>query len=144
MNFVVLTGRLVRDPELRHTQSGTATASFTLAVDKQITKDKKEEMKAAGKPTADFPRITTWGRTAEMAANNLTKGRKVLVEGVLTTGQYKDSNDVTHYTTDVVANKIEFMDSNHRSESQSPAGSSDNYGPDFTGSSFEDDSEVPF
>lgn len=140
MNMVVLTGRLVKDPELRHTQSGQATASFTLAVDKQLNRDKKAELQQQGKPTADFPRIITWGKVAEIASNNLSKGRKVLIEGVLTTGQYKDNNGTTHYTTDVIANKIEFMDS--RQEQRQEATSE--YGSDFRGGSFEDDSEVPF
>lgn len=125
MNQVNLTGRLVRDPEVRHTQSGLSQASFTLAVDKQLSKDKKEQLGASGKPTADFPRIVTWGKVAEMAANNLVKGRKVLIEGVLTTGQYKDNNGVTHYTTDVIANKIEFMDSNSQQQPSTPQAQSD-------------------
>jgi len=138
MNQVNLTGRLVRDPEVRHTQSGLMQASFTIAVDKQLSKDKKDALRASGKPTADFPRIVTWGKTAEVVSNNLVKGRKVLVEGMLTTGQYKDQNGTTHYTTDVVANKVEFMDS-AQAKQEAPS----EYGADFTNGMLDDD-EVPF
>ena len=60
MNIVILSGRLVRDPEVGYTQSGLMQASFTIAVDKQLSKDKKDALRASGKPTADFPRIITW------------------------------------------------------------------------------------
>ena len=139
MNHVILSGRLVRDPELRHTQTGMAQASFTLAIDKQLSRDKKAELQQQGKPTADFPRIITWGKVAEIASNNLSKGRKVLIEGVLTTGQYKDQNGTTHYTTDVIAHKIEFMDSRQEQRQEEPS----EYGADFSGGTLNDD-EVPF
>lgn len=139
MNRVILSGHLARDPELRHTQSGLAQASFTLAVDKQLSRDKKAELQQQGKPTADFPRIITWGKVAEIASNNLSKGRKVLIDGVLTTGSYKDQNGTTHYTTDVIAQKIEFMDSRQEQRQEAPS----EYGADFTNGMLDDD-EVPF
>ena len=65
MNNTVLIGRLVRDPELRYLPgAGTANTTFTLAVDKGLSKDKKAEFEAQNKPTADFIRIVVWGKSA--------------------------------------------------------------------------------
>ena len=110
MNNVALIGRLVRDPELRYTTSGMATASFTLAVDRRLSRQKRQEAEANNQPTADFIRIVAWGKTAELVANYMTKGRQIGVEGRIQTGSYeKDGRRV--YTTDVVANTITFIDS---------------------------------
>lgn len=109
MNNVVLIGRLTKDPELRYTSSGTAVATFTLAVDKNLSKDKKQEMESQNKPTADFIRIVVWGKMGENAANYLAKGRLVGVQGRIQTGSY-DKDGVRHYTTDIVATNVEFLE----------------------------------
>jgi len=146
MNQVVLIGRLVRDPELRFIAgSGRAVANFTMAVDKGMSKDKKAELQAQGKPTADFIRIVAWGKTAELCANYLNKGSQVAVNGSINTGQYKTPNGETRYTTDVVANAVEFIGS--RNESR-PTGQSDDFSmggmdtSDFQ--AIEDDDDIPF
>lgn len=110
MNNVVLIGRLVRDPELRYLQTGTANTTFTLAVDKGLSKEKKNEMEAQGKPTCDFIRIVVWGKQAENAANYLAKGRLVAIQGRIQTGSYEDKDGKRVYTTDVVANQVEFLE----------------------------------
>ena len=116
MNNVVLTGRLTRDPELRYLEgSGTATGTFTLAVDKSLSKDKKAEFEAANKPTADFIRIVTWGKQAENCANYLAKGRLVAVEGSIQTGSYEKEGQRV-YTTDVVARNVEFLEWGEKKE----------------------------
>ena len=61
MNKVFLIGRLTKDPDLRYTQSGQAVVSFALAVDRGLSKQKRQEMESQNRPTADFPRITVWG-----------------------------------------------------------------------------------
>lgn len=110
MNQVVLIGRLVADPTLRFIAgSGRAVANFTLAVDKDMSRDKKADMEAQGKPTADFIRIVVWGKTGEMAAQYLKKGRQVAVRGSINTGKGQDAQGNTKYFTDVVANKVEFI-----------------------------------
>lgn len=82
MNKVILIGRLVRDPELKYTQSNQAVCNFTLAVDKNLRKDKREEAEAAGRPTADFPRVIVWGKMAENASRYLLRAVNVpLTEG---------------------------------------------------------------
>ena len=102
MNNVTLIGRLTRDPEVRYTSSTQmAVARFTIAVDRQFKRD--------GEPTADFISIVAFGKTAELCERFISKGRQVAIEGRIQTGSYtnKDGNKV--YTTDVVANRVEFL-----------------------------------
>lgn len=112
MNNVVLIGRLTRDPELRYLPSGnnTAVARFNLAVDRQYSKEKKAEMEAKNQPTADFINITVWGRQAENVSNYLVKGLLVAVEGRIQTGSYEAKDGTRRYTTEVVANRVEFLE----------------------------------
>ena len=111
MNTAVLIGRLTRDPELRYIpNSGAAVTNFTLAVDKQLTKDKKEEMESKNQPTADFIRIVVWGKMAENCVNYLAKGRLVAVQGRIQTGSYDAQDGSKRYTFEVVANNVEFLE----------------------------------
>lgn len=111
MNNTVLIGRLVKDPELRYIESsGTPNCSFTLAVDKGLSKDKKQEMESRNQPTADFIRIVVWGKQAENCANYLVKGRLVGIQGRIQTGSYEANDGTKRYTTDVVANNVEFLE----------------------------------
>ena len=120
MNKVMLIGRLTRDPELRYTQANQAVCTFTLAVDKRRSREKREEAEAANRPTADFPRITVWGRQAENASRYLFKGSQCAVEGRIQTGSYQDrETGKTVYTTDVVADNVEFLGSRSDNQRQS-------------------------
>lgn len=111
MNIVVLVGRLTKDPELRFLPgSGRAVARFTLAVDKGLSKEKRDEMTKQGKPTADFISIVVWGKQAENCANYLAKGRQVVIEGSIQTGSYDNAQGQKVYTTDVLANRVQFID----------------------------------
>ena len=100
MNNVVLIGRLTKDPELAYggQNSDIAVCRFTLAVDRP-TQDK----------AADFIRIVVFRKQAENAKQYLSKGRQCAVEGRIQTGSYKDREGKTVYTTDVVANRVEFL-----------------------------------
>lgn len=105
MNQVGLVGRLVRDPELRYTASGTATCSFTLAVNDPYAKGDKK---------ADFIAIVTWKQAAEACANYLRKGKLRSVEGRISTRNYdKDGRKV--YVTEIIASNVRFLE---RSEGQ--------------------------
>ena len=116
MNNVTLIGRLTRDPEMRYIPSGTAVCNFNLAVDKGLNKDKKQEMQSKGQPTADFINIIVWGKMGESCANYLVKGRLVGIQGRIQSGRYeKDGRTV--YTTDVVANQVEFLEFGDKKES---------------------------
>jgi single-strand DNA-binding protein len=100
MNNIVLTGRLTKDPELRYIpESQKAVASFTLAVDRPFAKDK-----------ADFIKITVFEKQAENCERFLTKGKLCGVQGRLQTGSYKNKDGQTVYTTDVVADRVEFLE----------------------------------
>ena len=122
MNKVILIGRLVRDPELKYTQSNQAVCNFTLAVDKKLSREKREEAEAAGRPTADFPRIIVWGKMGENASRYLFKGSQCAVEGRIQTGSYQDQDGKTIYTTDIIAENVEFLSRLGQDESKSNSG----------------------
>lgn len=149
MNSVVLIGRLVRDPELRYLPNGgTAVANFSLAVDKQLSKEKKQEMESKGQPTADFINIVVWGKQGENCANYLKKGRNVAIQGRIQTGSYTAADGNKRYTTDVVAERVQFIDWGDSTPGSSPKPQSNNSG-DFNTEGFHlddsvDDEDIPF
>ena len=111
MNSVVLIGRLTRDPELSYTPNNqTAVCHFTLAVDRP-----RRNGEDAG---ADFIRITVWGKQAENCDKYIAKGRQVAVLGRIQTGSYKNRDGVTVNTTEVVAERVEFLSSGQGSASR--------------------------
>ena len=102
MNQVILIGRLTKDPEIRYTSSTQmAVATFTVAVDRPV--------KAGEEKKADFPRVTVFGKQAENCEKYLAKGRLVGIHGRLQTGSYTNKDGVTVYTTDVIADRVEFL-----------------------------------
>lgn len=103
INRVVLVGRLVRDPELRTTQSGKSVCDITIAVDKRIKP-------TDGSPTADFFRVNCWEKTADFVANYLTKGRLVAVDGRLTSRKYTASDGTNREVVEVVAENVQGLD----------------------------------
>lgn len=149
MNNVVLIGRLASEPELRFLPgNGMAVCKFSLAVDKGLSRDKKAEFQAQGKPTADFIRIIVWGKQGEMAANYLAKGRLVGVQGSIVTGSYVNQQGQKVYTTEVNANKLEFLewgDSNKNAQNgnSSQSQQEDNFG-GIEGFQPVDDDDIPF
>lgn len=114
MNQVVLIGRLTRDPEVRYT-AGTqmAVATFTLAIDRPVAKDKEKH--------TDFPRVTVFGRQAENCERFLAKGILVGIQGRIQTGSYTNKDGGTTYTTDVVADRVEFLEWKDRNKPAQPA-----------------------
>ncbi len=109
MNSVSLIGRLTRDPDIRYAAgSQMAVARFTIAIDRG--KDRNGEDRGA-----DFPSIVCFGKTAELVERYLTKGRLVGIQGRIQTGKYeKDGRTV--YTTDILADRVEFLDWGDRGE----------------------------
>ena len=127
MNRVILIGRLTRDPELRYTQNNQAVATFTLAVDKRLSREKRQEAESQNRPTADFIRIVVWGPQAVNCERYLRKGSQCAVEGRIQTGSYQDrETGKTVYTTDIVADNVEFLGS--RSDNQGSSNYNQNYG----------------
>lgn len=120
MNNVVLIGRPTKDPELRYTAgAGNAMCRFTLAVDRELSRDKKAEMEQKGQPTADFIGCIAWGKTAELVANYLAKGRQAAIQGRIQTSNYEGQDGNRVYRTDVVAERVEFIGGNNQGNSQS-------------------------
>lgn len=105
MNKVILIGRLTADPELRQTQGGVASCRFTVACDRRFAD------KNTGERQADFISCTAWRQTAEFVTRYFNKGKLICVEGTLRNNNYQDKNhpDVTHYTTDVLVDNVEFV-----------------------------------
>lgn len=119
MNKIVLTGRLVRDPEIRYTQqTNTAVARYTLAVDRMYKRE--------GEPQADFLRCVAFGKTAEFAGQYLQQGIKIAVTGRIQTGSYTNREGQKVYTTDVVIESQEFCESKTASTSAGQSTFADN------------------
>ncbi len=109
MNSVNLIGRLTKDPETRHRQSGIAVCRFTLAVDRGLSKDKKADAESKGQPTADFIPIIAFGKTAELITNYIAKGQQLGVTGRIQTSSYDNQDGNRIFRTDVIADRIHFI-----------------------------------
>ena len=103
MNISILIGRIATDLELKQTQSGTAMCSFTLAVNRPKKQGEEQQ--------ADFIRCKTFGKTAELLSQYQRKGNRLGVVGTIQTGSYQNQEGQTVYTTDVLVNRIEFLES---------------------------------
>lgn len=118
MNKVVLIGRLARDPEVRYSQNDTsmAIARFSLAVDRRGRSNNSQDGQ-----TADFISCVAFGRTAEFIEKYFTKGNRIGVYGHIQTGSYTNKDGARVYTTDVVVDEAEFVES--KGETAGNAGS---------------------
>lgn len=102
LNRIVLIGRLTKDPELRHTQSGKAVCAFTLAVDRPYLANN-------GNREADFINIVVWNKTAENCAQYLAKGKLAAVDGRLQIRSYDGQDGQRRYVTEVIADNVRFL-----------------------------------
>lgn len=119
LNRIILMGRLARDPELRHTQTGTPVASFRLAVDRDF-KDK-----TTGEKATDWIDVVAWRQTAEFVSRYFTKGRLAVVEGRLQMRDWTDRDGNKRTSAEVVADNVYFGDSKRDAEGggySAPAG----------------------
>ena len=115
MNNVILSGRLTRDPEVRHSQNGNEdriVARYTLAVDRVYSKENQQ---------ADFINCVEFGKLAEFAEKYFYKGIKLIVRGRIQTGSYTNRDGVKVYTTDIIVESHEFAESKRTSEQNSNA-----------------------
>lgn len=118
INRTVLVGRLTKDPELKYTPSGAAVARFTLAVNRNFSN-------ASGEKETDFIQVQVWRKQAENTANFLKKGSLAGVEGRIQTGSYDDKDGKRIYTTEVVADSVQFLEpKNSSSQDERPPVSS--------------------
>lgn len=115
MNSVNLVGRLTRDPETRYTAGDNpmAIARFTVACDRKIKKE--------GEQSADFISCIAFGKTAEFIERYFFKGMKIGILGHIQTGSYKNKDDVTVYTTEIVCDQVEFVESKGNGNNSTPA-----------------------
>lgn len=143
MNSVSLMGRLTRDPEVRYTaNTQMANARFVVAVNRKLSKEKRQEAENNGYPTADFISCVAWGKTAENIGNYFKKGNRIAITGHIQTGSYeKDGQRI--YTTDVVVDSFDFIESNSSSSTNTNQGYSN---PADLGMSGQEsfDSDLPF
>ena len=102
MNNVILIGRVTKDIEMRViSETQMAVAKFSIAIDRQVTKGKEKQ--------TDFINIVVFGKTAEACEKYTAKGKMIAIQGRIQTGSYKNKEGVNIYTTDVIADKVEFV-----------------------------------
>ncbi|MDR2665364.1 MAG: single-stranded DNA-binding protein [Oscillospiraceae bacterium] len=116
MNQIVLMGRLTRDPELRHTQSGTPVASFSLAVDRGYAS------KDSGERQTDFIDIVAWRGTGEFVSKYFTKGQMAAVTGRLQIRDWTDKDGNKRRSAEVIADNIYFTESKRSRDAATAAG----------------------
>ena len=137
LNKCFFMGRLTRDPELRHTQSGTAVASFSIAVDRDF-KDKQ-----TGEKATDFIDVVAWRNTAEFVSRFFSKGRMAVVVGSLQMRDWTDKEGNKRRSAEVIAENVYFGDSKRDGDSGQPSSP-----PSAPSDSFADlsdsDGELPF
>ena len=116
MNKVILVGRLTRDPDVRYTagDNAMAIARYSLAVDRRARRNAGSD-----EQTADFINCVAFGRDGEFAEKYLRKGTRILVEGRIQTGSYTNKDNQRVYTTDVVVERHEFVESRSSAEASS-------------------------
>ena len=114
-NAVFLIGRLTKDPQISYiSDTQTAVARFSVAISRGKDKDGNDK-------GADFPNVVVFGKQAENCERYLSKGKLVGIEGRIQTGSYeKDGRKV--YTTDVIANRVEFLEWDNKEKSEIPSG----------------------
>ena len=125
MNDVILSGRLTRDPEYK---KDSEVAKATIAVDRQVGKDQEKK--------TDFIPLTAFKTKAALMAKYLYKGSRLLVNGSIRTGSYKNKEGNTIYTTEVIVNRVEFLDTKkeadeHRSNSQNSSNADNDFNNSF-------------
>ena len=131
MNSVQLVGRFTHDPDVRYTDGGATVARFSVAVDRRFAKE--------GEQSADFINVVAFGKTAEFIEKYFHKGNRIGIVGRIQTGRYRNKEGATVYTTDVVAENVEFVESkggNNQQQPQPPA--------DFVNIPDIPDEELPF
>lgn len=132
LNKIVIMGRMTRDPELRSTQTGTAVASFTLAVDRDM-KDKQ-----TGERKADFIDCVAWRQTGEFVSKHFSKGRMAVVEGRLQNREWTDKEGNKRRSSEIVADNVYFGDSKREEAYSVPTTDASQF------AELEDNVELPF
>ena len=131
LNRIIVMGRMTRDPELRRTNSGTAVASFSLAVDRDFKSQ-------SGEKETDFIDVVAWRNTAEFVSKYFSKGRMAVVEGRLQLRDWTDKDGNKRRTAEIVADSVYFGDSKR------DGGDTAQSEPQVGFSEIENDGDLPF
>lgn len=102
INCAILIGRMTADPELKQTPSGVSVTSFSIAVNRRYTKGEEQQ--------ADFINIVAWRNTAEFITKYFKKGNAIFIKGSIQTRSWTDQNGNKHYTTEVIADEAQFVE----------------------------------
>lgn len=129
MNKVVLIGRLTRDLEIKKTPNGASVLNFSLAVNRNFKAQ-------AGQPEADFINCVAWNQTADLMSQYLGKGSLVGIEGRIQTRNYDDNNGRRVYVTEVVAERVEFLESRSQRQNTAQSGYYEQEAPAYQADSF--------
>ena len=122
LNKATLIGNLTHDPELRYTPQGNAVCTFSMATNRQWATESGEK-----KDEAEFHRIVSWNKLAEICAQFLGKGRKVYIEGRLQTRDWETKDGAKRQTTEIVANEMIILDSRRDGGGSSGGGGGSNF-----------------
>jgi single-strand DNA-binding protein len=125
---VIIVGNLGRDPEMRYTPTGRPVTTLNVATNRRWT-----DAEGQRQEETTWFRVVVWGKQAESCNQYLSKGRQVLVEGRIRTGQYEDKSGQTRYTWELVASNVRFLGGRGEVEEGAPSGPP-----------IEDEEEIPF
>lgn len=128
VNKVILIGRLGQNPEIRQTPSGAAVANFSVA-----TNDAWTDKSGQKQERTEWHRVVVWGKLAELCGQYLVKGRQVFLEGKLQTRQWQDKDGQTKYTTEILAQTVQFLGGNAQAGAGAGMGAGMSAGPSMGG-----------
>jgi single-strand DNA-binding protein len=145
VNKVIIIGNLGRDPELRYTQNGTAVCQLNIATTRTFTRNNERV------DETEWHRVVVWSKQAESCNQFLSKGRQVYIEGRLQTRSYEDKDGVKRYSTEIVAETVQFLGGRdgggggpaRGGSRDSGGGSTEGFGDNYTPSDPGDD-DIPF
>lgn len=139
VNKVIIVGRLGTDPEVKTVSSGQTVCRLSVATSENWT-----DRDGQRQERTEWHRIVVWGRIAEICGQHLSKGRQVYLEGRLQTRSWEDQQGQKKYTTEIVANTVQFLGGNDRAQAGSSMGGGmgmQDFGPE---PSFDSSEEIPF
>ena len=136
MNNVQIIGRLTADPELKHTQSGTACTRFNVAVDRRVKQGEEKQ--------TDFITIVAWQQRAEFICKYFSKGQKIALTGSIKTGSYTDRDGNKRNTFEVWAENVEFCESKAEKQAAQPQPEQQKNTGNMSNDNFEDFDGLPF
>lgn len=140
VNKAIILGHLGRDPELNHTQGGQAVCRLNIATSRKYTNKSTNEVV----DETEWHRVTVWGKQAEHCAQYLAKGRQCYVEGRLRTSSYEDKEGIKRYSTEIVADQVQFIGGKGSDSGDSPSEPSNGQSSRPPNDEPNEDDDIPF